>query len=283
MLNSTPVYLKLVIAFIGIVIITFAFISRHHIKKAIKDFFPVTVLKEVPSKEGTNVLFLHHSTGQAIWDGGVASWFEQFRTKKGKEYYIVEQEFPKVKENYPFDYWNIWVKNQGVVAFENDPTLEIITKKYDVIVWKHCFPVTDIMPDLESPDINSNQKRLENYKLQYHALKIKMHEFPNTKFLVWTGAVRIESQTTEENIIRSRDFFNWVRHEWDEPGDNIFLWDFYELETEGGLYFKTDYALNPNDSHPNNSFSTRIAQLFCQRIVDVIEGRGDTSNITGEE
>jgi hypothetical protein len=65
-------------------------------------------------------------------------------------------------------------------------------------------------------------------------------------------------------------------------GDHIYIWDFYELETEGGLYLKQDYAEAAGNSHPNASFSATVAPLFAQRVVDVIEGRGDTSSLTGK-
>jgi len=68
---------------------------------------------------------------------------------------------------------------------------------------------------------------------------------------------------------------------WVEPGDSIYIWDFFELETEGGLYLKNEYAQSPTDSHPNPTFSARAAAYLCNRIIDVIEGRGDTDSLTG--
>lgn len=242
---------------------------------------PAIVLKQPLSKDATNILFLHHSTGKAVWDGGVESWFKSARQITGKQYFIIEQEFPKTPGNYPYDYWNIWVKHQGNEPYQNDPTLEMITQKYDMIIWKHCFPVGDIGQDINNPDINSVNKRIENYKLQYQALKAKMREFKNTNFIVWTGAAQVKGKTTQDNAKRARVFFDWVRKEWDQPGDNIFLWDFYDLQTEGGLYFKDMYARGPKDSHPNEAFSRRASRLFCERILDVLEGRGDESTLTG--
>jgi len=91
-----------------------------------------------------------------------------------------------------------------------------------------------------------------------------------------------KENTTPEKAQRSKDFFRWVKEQWDEPGDNIFLWDFNELETGNGLYLKDEYAASPTDAHPNKTFASRVAPFMCQRIVDVIEGRGDISSITGE-
>ena len=69
---------------------------------------------------------------------------------------------------------------------------------------------------------------------------------------------------------------------WDVKDDNIFLWDFRELQVEGGLFFKNEFAVSANDSHPNSEFSKTVAPYFCKRIVDVIEGRGDIGNLTGK-
>ena len=56
----------------------------------------------------------------------------------------------------------------------------------------------------------------------------------------------------------------------DQPGDNIYIWDFFQLETEGGFYLKISMLL-PVMIHPNYEFAERVAPLLVQRIVDVIE------------
>ena len=274
---------KVTIIFLIAVILLVGYKYRINIKYFIKGFLPVTVLKQPPDVEGTKIIFFHHSTGNNIWNGGVSEWFENINKNNNKNYHIVEQHFPLEFRNYPYDYWNIWINHQGDEPYGNNPTLEMITKLYDVIIWKHCYPVGDIEEDIGKPDISSAEKRIENYKLQYNALKKKMHQFPNNKFIVWTGAVLVKNATTEQHAKRSKVFFDWVRNEWDEPGDNIFLWDFYSLETDGELYFKNEYSSGLTDSHPNIVFSKKAAVRMGQRIVDVIEGKGDTSDITGKQ
>jgi len=59
-------------------------------------------------------------------------------------------------------------------------------------------------------------------------------------------------------------------NEWDEKGDNIFIWDFYKYETDGGLYLHDKYAYSPDNSHPNREFSARIAPVFSKFIIDVM-------------
>ena len=244
------------------------------------------VLKNPSPGNGTKIIFLHHSTGKNIWDGGVKDWLINYNEEHNTSYCIKEQNFPKESpygwNNYPFDYWNIWVNHASEEPYKDEPTLEMITKKWDIVIWKHCFPVSDIEEDTGEPSVNSEIKRLENYKVQYEALKERMKEFNQTKFIVWTIPSLVEKATTEEEASRAKEFYEWVKNEWDEKGDNIFLWDFYELETEGGLYLKDKYAKSPDNSHPNEAFSETVAPFLAQRIVDVIEGRGDTSSITGQ-
>jgi len=244
-------------------------------------------------------IFLHHSTGQHIWlgnaskiqrklfhEGNFERWMKKYNKKNKSDFWVKELAFPKQKpygwENYPYDYYNIWVKNAGDKPFKEEPTLEMLTKDYGLIIWKHCFPVSDIKEDTGSPDINSKEHRLENYKLQYNALKEKMHQFPDTKFLVWTGAVQVKGNISEESALRMKEFVNWVRNEWDEKGDNIFLWDFYALETEGDLYLKEEYAYAPNDAHPNKAFAEKVIPYFGKRVIDVMSDKGDETDITGK-
>lgn len=255
--------------------------------------------EEMNMADPVNIIFLHHSTGRFIWYGSVGKiprklgfagdvekWFDKYNDEFKKNYQITELFFPKDKpygrKNYPFDYYNIWVRNAGEQPFKEEPTLEILTKKYDVIIFKHCFPVSSIQADSISDDINSDIKTLKNYKAQYEALKKKMLEFPQTKFIIWTPTALVESETNRGDAERANEFYKWVKNIWDNKGDNIFLWDFRDLQVEGGLFFKNKYSLDINDSHPNREFSKTVAPYFCKRIVDVIEGKGDIMNLTGK-
>jgi hypothetical protein len=247
---------------------------------------------ESNNKEMKKIVFLHHSTGEAIWlgntnryiykltkKGDVQKYFADYNKKNKTNYEITGSIFPKEApygwNNYPFDYYNIWVKNAGVKSYLEEPTLEMLTPKYDVIIFKHCFPVSRISEDTGKPNIDSEEKSIENYKLQYIALKQKMHTFPETKFIVWTPAVCTKNKMTEDQAKRTNQFYKWVIEEWDEKGDNIFIWDFYKYETEGGLYLSEKNADSPDNPHPNKEFSARVAPLFGKYIIDVIESSSE--------
>lgn len=236
------------------------------------------------------IIFLHHSTGYSVWlgktnnyiykvtkRGDVQKYIENFNKKNKTSYQITERFFPKSQpygwNNYPFDYYNIWVKNAGIQPYMEEPTLEILSNDYDVIIFKHCFPVSNIISDSGKADINSSEKTIGNYILQYNALKKKLHQFPTNKFIIWTPAVNTQKLMSEEQAIRTMEFRDWIVNEWDEKGDNIFVWDFYSYETEGGLYLAEKNAAGPDNSHPNRRFSGKIAPVFAQFILDVIESK----------
>lgn len=237
-------------------------------------------------------IFLHHSTGYSVWLGKTNNYVYKI-TGKGDvnkhinkhnrvnktNYQIDERFYPKKEpygwKNYPFDYYNLWVKNSGDEQFMEEATLEILTREYDLIIFKHCFPVSRIQADSGIPDIDSEIKSLENYRLQYVALKEKMHQFPDKKFIVWTPAVNTRKLMTEDEALRTREFRNWIINEWDIKGDNIYVWDFYSYETEGGLYLDERNAVSSENSHPNVEFSKRVAPVFAQFIIDVLESRVD--------
>lgn len=256
------------------------------------------------------VIFLHHSVGETLWNGRPPSLltraakkiniklakmvspkpqmqllFKDYCNVSMKNYLIEEKVFPQVKPygggNNPFDYYNIWVYNSGEKPFKGEPTLEILTKEYQVIIFKHCYPVSNIQPERDTADINSPYPSLTNYKLQYLALRDKLHAFPETRFILFTGAAQVKGNISEEEALRSKAFFSWVTEEWDIPNDNIFLWDLYSLQTEGDIYLKDEYAMSSLDSHPNRTFASKAVQLLFNRIIDVIENDGEKSTLTG--
>ncbi len=244
-----------------------------------------SVVKQPDTTSDVSVLFLHHSTGRIIWEAGVKECIENRKDSGTTHIFITEQAFPKSKpygwDNYPYDYWNIWVNNAGNSPYKGEPTLEMITPHYDMVIWKHCFPVGLTKEDIGQPDVTSSEKRIENYKRQYDALKKKMHEFPETRFLIWTPTVLVKSKMSKAQAERLADFVDWIINTWNEKGDNIYLWDFYSLETGNEKYMKNEYAKTESDSHPNEFFAKMASGLLCNRIIDVLHNDGKNTTLTG--
>ena len=137
-------------------------------------------------------------------------------------------------------------------------------------------------PSDGNPNVASDARTIANYQLQYEALKTRMCQFPTKKFLLWTGAALRKPDTNRDEALRAKQVFDWVKATWNVTGDNIFVWDFRALETAGseeGLYLND--AFSSGDSHPSDAFAQTVAPFFVKRLVDVIEGRGDSGSITG--
>jgi len=241
-------------------------------------------------KNTVNIVFLHHSTGKTIWRGGntfiqkvklklgfssaVEGWFEKYNKQNKTRYHVNAIPFPGREsygwKNYPFDYYNIWVKNGDKPYYMDEPTLMFLTTKYDVIVLKHCFPVSKLGSGGEVI-IDSDEKTIENYKAQYNALYDEFIKYPDTKFLLWTPPALTKQKSKEEWAINMKVFYEWMKSEWDKQDDNVYLWDFRNLETQGGLYLKDEFAESTSDSHPNTRLAKKAYPLFCKRIVEVIQ------------
>lgn len=244
---------------------------------------PEIVPPDLPS-DATKILYIHHSTGKRIWQGGLPEWVADQNREAGTNLHIVERSYPDKPypwSNDPHDYWRLWVEHSGDDAFRKQPTLEQIAPAYDLIVWKHCYIGSEMEALKGEPKVSSKNKSLENYKLQYEALKTKMREFPDTKFLVWTLPPHVAANTDPEQARRADEFAGWVKTSWDEPGDNIYLWDFRSLAAEKGV-LPPHHASGEKDSHPNEALSKKAAPLLGQRIVDVLGAKGDISPLTGE-
>ena len=233
------------------------------------------------------ILFLHHSTGYNVYRGSkldkrfvlnkqnydVPRLLAEYNEKNGVKYSIERRYFPSGDpypwKNYPYDYYNIWVKNAGNEPYMEEPTLEMLTPEYDLIVFKFCYPVSNVLDDTVA-DINSEKKTIANYKMQVNALKEKLKDFPDTEFLVWTGAAQVEANVSQDQAERANQFFHWFKEEWDEEGDNIHIFDFRKLETDGGLYLKPEHASSKTDSHPNSDFSAMAAEKFVDRMTGIL-------------
>lgn len=83
----------------------------------------------------------------------------------------------------------------------------------------------------------------------------------------------VKNNIIPEEAQRTKSFVAWIKNTWDEPRDNIFVWDFYQLETEGGLFMADKNAAGPSDSHPTVEFAAHVAPLFAQFIIDVADGK----------
>ncbi|MDP2338159.1 MAG: Ig-like domain-containing protein [Bacteroidota bacterium] len=159
-----------------------------------------------------------------------------------------------------------------------------IASNYGLVIFKHCYPGADIASDTGKPDVKSNRKSLENYKLQYRALRTLMDGMPDKKFMVWTLVPLHRLATSTDVAARANEFVKWVKTQWltedGKPHSNIFIFDFYSLAAEMNekptngkqycLKYDYEYSHSSNDSHPNTLANATIGPLFAQAVVQVL-------------
>ena len=277
--------------------------SRKRILSCIKNFSVLFVslclccsFCQPVSASSKKILFLHHSTGENVYnDGGVPDWITSYNSDHGTSYDISERNYPADPydwANYPYDYWNLWINNACDSDNTNIECMNTLIQSYDVIIFKHCFPGAAVESDTGSPDIASQTKSLENYKLQYRALRDMMDGYPDNLFIVWTLAPLHRLETTPDDAARAKQFVDWVNEEFlTEEGkihSNIAIFDFWKIVAEDDpnaslgkvncLKYEYEGSHFGSDSHPNYDANQAAGPVFAQTIITAIESYFGTSN-----
>jgi hypothetical protein len=224
------------------------------------------------------------------FEGNVSEWISNYNSTNKTNYQVTERAYPDSPypwDNYPYDFWNLWV-NTATTCNNSQSGVECIgslTAKYDVIIFKHCFPGAGIDSDRATSSVSSSSKTLGNYKLQYRALREMMDKYPENKFIVWTLAPLHRNATSPDDAARARQFVDWVKSVWlTEDGrnhPNIFVFDFWGIVAETNpapanglvncLKYYYEGSHTGNDSHPNAAANNAAGPLFAQFIVNTLE------------
>ena len=244
--------------------------------------------------QNEKIIFLHHSTGRMVYyKGNVADSIEAYNQKNNTHISVTERNFPNKPypwENYPYDYWNIWLNgygdnHRGKPEYPNVECLEDLCKEYTVIILKHCFPGAGILEDTGYPDVGSKRKSLENYKVQYRALRDKFDSFPDTDFILWTLVPlhRLDNNA-QTNSSRAKEFVDWVKSDWliedGKQRKNIHIFDYFSLAAEldskataprivNCLKYEYELSHDGNDSHPNELACREIGPKFAEFILAI--------------
>ncbi|HOF42548.1 MAG: hypothetical protein ACOYB5_03540 [Patescibacteria group bacterium] len=234
--------------------------------------------KTIFAASDDKIIFLHHSTGGAVYSTGtVASRIATYNSQNGTNLQITHREYPNTPypwNNYAYDYWNLWVNGACNSTQAGIECMNTLAQNYDVIIWKHCYPGAAVLADTGSPSISSNRKSLENYKLQYRALRDMMDSYPNNKFIVWTLVPLHRLATNPSDAARARQFVDWVKEQWlSEDGNshpNIYIFDFYGLVAGADNFLKYEYegSHTSSDSHPNTLANQTVGPIFSQFIAN---------------
>lgn len=221
-----------------------------------------------------SAVFLHHSTGGIIYnDGNVEDWYANYNSVNSTSYTISDRAYPTGSypwDNYPYDYWNLWVNGACRADEPSRHCLDQLTADYDIVIFKNCYPVSAVLEDTGSPDISSSRKSLENYKLQYAAVRDKLTQYPDTLFIFWTGVPLRDTSTYPAQADRARQFANWVKNDMLTGGNypNIRILDYFDLTANSNNVLRAEYMTNiSGDSHPNTQAAEDVGPVFAQFVI----------------
>jgi len=225
-----------------------------------------------------NVLFVHHSTGhnliaqgnvrELFTEAGYAFWDHDYNptgltrpdgTPAGYSYNIPHDNTdPDGLAQLFAQRAYAWPVNALSGALQ-----------HDVIVFKSCFPVSDI----------ASQEQLETYKRYYLGIRDVIDQHPDHLFIAMSPPPLVPESTTPENAVRAREFANWLTSdEYLSGHPNLYTFDFFDQLAEGDRaspdYSTLRAAYRPEvegDSHPNQLANETVGPRFVEFIIASIE------------
>lgn len=204
-----------------------------------------------------SLVWHHHSTGDDLLAGGLRAALDgnniafhdiNYKQAKVGDYVIGDKtdppDFPK-NFNTPEHYEVIagWELDEG--------------KQHDVIMFKSCFPFSDIKSD----------KMLQQYKAYYMSLLPTFKAHPETFFVAMSTPPLTAGKTTAENAARARQWAKWITTEYARELPNVQVFDLFGAMSilEGNPNQGTlppQFAKGKWDSHPTPAAGEAVTRLF---------------------
>lgn len=224
----------------------------------------------------SNVVFLHHSTGQnLIEQGGVREGL----TEAGYSFWDHDYNWPGLRRpdgsttGYSYSTPDDNTDPDGLAGIFAQRVYGLPLNafsgllQHEVIAFKSCFPVSQITSD----------EQLEQYKSYYLDMRDVMDQHLDRMFIVVTPPPLNPAETNAEAATRARVFADWLRSdEYLSGHPNVFTFDFFDYLAEGDLasseynMLRRDYREGV-DSHPNQTANETIGPLFVDFIQDAVQ------------
>ena len=230
----------------------------------------IAFLLDVAEKDYTHrMVFLHHSVGKGILDGGNLrdSLRQMGISVRGITYGDSIGQYTDMRHWLP----KFQKDMQGILQFKNHPnTCFTDGRTNDIVMFKSCFPNSDIDADGSEPgDPLSAKKTLSNYKAVFHGLVKEMQKSPEVLFIYMTAPPLVPAQTSQENAGRARTFNVWLKEEFlpeysRKSGlNNFVVFDLFDVLADQDNFLRTEFRGNDRrDSHPNALANQEAARRF---------------------
>lgn len=226
----------------------------------------------------TNIIFLHHSTGQAL---------------------ITEGNVRPLLTELGYQFWDHGFNHTGLVRPDGTPTgahyripgslgrgntdvdglAELFSQpvtnppsnafsrllQHEVIIFKSCFPNSAIKSDA----------MYEQFQTWYLEIRDVVDQHPDHVFILVTTPPLHPLATNPDEAGRARSMANWLTSdEYLKGHPNLFVFDFFDLlaDPETNM-LSARYQLAPDEpnSHPNRLANETIGPLFVEFIDEAVQ------------
>lgn len=216
------------------------------------------------------IIFMHHSTGgNLIQQGGV----REALTRLGYEFWdhgyndegLVDAAGEATGSNWAVpddntdpDGWHT-IFSQPVTSPPTNTLSHMLT--YDVIIFKSCFPTSDIQ----------SAEQLEDYRRYYLDIRDVIDQYPDKIFIPFTTPPLVPTATSLENAARARQWAQYLTSEdYLEGHPNLFVFDIFSQLADTQGYLRTEYRSDEWDSHPNEVANRKLGRIFVQFVDQAI-------------
>jgi len=234
------------------------------------------------------MVFLHHSVGRGIlYEGGLRdSLLEMGVLVKGATY------GDEIGEQTDIHHWpgKFQRDMERILGFKAHPDKYYSgTETNDIVMFKSCFPNSDISGDGLLPgDPASAQRTVANYKAVFEQLKTEIARYPDKLFIYVTAPPLVPESTTPENASNAATFNRWLIEEYlpgyeKETGhSNLAVFDLFSVLADDKGFLREDYRRpGQGNSHPNVEANKVAAAKFMgffrpvwERWQALTEGQG---------
>jgi hypothetical protein len=239
-----------------------------------------------------NIMFLHHSVGSGLINGGgVRNLIASYNTQNGTNLEFWDHGYNgdgiHDQNGTYYNSYNIPYDNTDPIGFydlfmqplhtppDNAFSYFVLphqmgtrTITHEVFVFKSCFPNSDI----------TSESMLNQYKTWYLAIRNVMDAHPEKIFIPLSPPPLVRSATTPENAARARRFAYWLASsEYLQGHPNIFVYNFWADLAEhdsSSIYYnclREAYGGAGGDAHPNMLANQTCAPHFVACITNAIE------------
>jgi hypothetical protein len=251
-----------------------------------------------PPQEVVKLIFIHHSTGE--------NWLKDDYGNLGlalqaNNYFVSDTNYgwgpDSIGDRTDIPNWPEWFVGPNRDTYMNavytesranaggwdyyTRTLSDPGGENEIIMFKSCFPNSDLYGNPNDPPQAGNDFTVANAKYIYNQLLTYFVTRPDKLFVVIT-APPIQYPDSPEN---ARAFDTWLVNDWlaenDYPYNNVAVWDFYNVLTHpqnhhrynnGAVEYVTSYGNDTlyydsaGDDHPNEAGSQKATDEFVPML-----------------